>query len=50
MANLCYVVLAPEFTDEVLWPKSRVLVYRKQLEDQNGNFVWKGKQIEVWKL
>ncbi|MCW7469941.1 DUF2079 domain-containing protein [Leptospira kanakyensis] len=46
----CYVVMAPEFTDEVLWPKSRILEYKKELENQNGSFVWKGRQIEIWKL
>lgn len=49
-ANVCYVVMAPEFTDEILWPKSRILEYKKELENQKGSLVWKGKQIEVWKL
>lgn len=48
-ANLCYAVFAPEFTDEILWPKSRILVYRKEWENQQGELVWKGKQLEVWK-
>ncbi|TGK82580.1 DUF2079 domain-containing protein [Leptospira noumeaensis] len=46
----CYVVLSPEFTDEILWPKSRILEYKKELENQNGSLVWKGRQIEIWKL
>lgn len=49
-ANFCYVVFSPEFTDEILWPKSRILEYKKELENQKGVFVWKGKQIEVWQL
>lgn len=49
-ANVCYVVIAAEFTDEILWPKSRILEYKKELENQKGVFVWRGKQIEVWKL
>lgn len=49
-ANVCYMVMAPEFTDEILWPKSRILEYKKELENQKGVFVWKGNQIEVWKL
>nr|WP_269155340.1 DUF2079 domain-containing protein [Leptospira mtsangambouensis] len=49
-ANVCYVVIAPEFTDEFLWPKSRILEYKNELETQKGVFVWKGKKIEVWKL
>lgn len=49
-ANVCYVVMAPEFTDEILWPKSRILEYKKELENQKGSLVWKGKQIGVWKL
>ncbi|EOQ95675.1 putative membrane protein [Leptospira wolbachii serovar Codice str. CDC] len=48
MSNICYAVLAPEFTDEILWPKSRILAYRKELEDQKRQMIWKGKQIEVW--
>ncbi|TGL87684.1 DUF2079 domain-containing protein [Leptospira congkakensis] len=49
-ASHCYMVLAAEFTDEILWPKSRILEYKKELENQNGSLVWKGEQIEVWKL
>lgn len=49
-ANVCYVVMAPEFTDEILWPKSRILEYKKELENQKGVFIWKGQQVEVWKL
>lgn len=49
-AKVCYAVLAPEFTDQVLWPRSRILDYKKELEGKKGILVWKGKQIEVWKL
>ncbi|MBM9548873.1 DUF2079 domain-containing protein [Leptospira sp. 201903074] len=50
ITNVCYAVFASEFTDKVLWPSSRILEYKKELENKNGILVWKGKQIEVWKL
>ncbi|MBM9589598.1 DUF2079 domain-containing protein [Leptospira sp. 201903075] len=47
--NICYAVFVPDFTDEILWPKSRILTYKKEWEDQKGYLFWKGKQVEVWK-
>lgn len=47
--NICYAVFSPDFTDEVLWPKSRILTYKKEWEDQKGYLAWKGKQVEIWK-
>ncbi|PJZ46715.1 DUF2079 domain-containing protein [Leptospira brenneri] len=49
-ANVCYMAIAPEFTDTLLWPSSRILEYKKKLENKMGFLVWKGKQIEVWQL
>ncbi|TGL44941.1 DUF2079 domain-containing protein [Leptospira perdikensis] len=49
-ANVCYMVLAEGFTDEILWPKSRILEYKKEFENQKGFLIWKGKQTEVWQL
>nr|WP_322113482.1 DUF2079 domain-containing protein [Leptospira soteropolitanensis] len=49
-ANVCYAVFAKEFTDEILWPQSRILEYKKEVENREGVLVWKGKQVEVWQL
>lgn len=49
-ADICYAVMALEFTDEILWPQTRILSYKKELEEQKGSLVWKGKQIEVWQI
>ncbi|PKA23379.1 DUF2079 domain-containing protein [Leptospira sp. mixed culture ATI2-C-A1] len=49
-ADICFAVMAPEFTDEILWPQTRILSYKKELEEQKGSLVWKGNQIEVWQI
>ncbi|TGL56061.1 DUF2079 domain-containing protein [Leptospira kemamanensis] len=48
--KLCYVVLAPEFTDTILWPKQRILDTFAEAKTRNHQKIWQGKQIEVWKL
>ncbi|MCW7504977.1 DUF2079 domain-containing protein [Leptospira sp. 1 VSF14] len=48
--TLCYVVLAPEFTDTILWPKQRILDTFVNSKPLNHQKIWQGKQIEVWAL
>ncbi|TGM01364.1 DUF2079 domain-containing protein [Leptospira jelokensis] len=47
--NICYVVIAPQFTDEKLWPKKRILDLFGTSKPQLYQKIWQGKQIEVWK-
>lgn len=49
-SNICYVVLAPEFTDTILWPKKRILDTIDMSKTWNHQKIWQGKQIEVWAL
>ncbi|WP_322113652.1 DUF2079 domain-containing protein [Leptospira limi] len=48
--KICYVVLAPEFTDTILWPKQRILDTFAEAKTLNDQKIWQGKQIEVWAL
>ncbi|XDD47217.1 DUF2079 domain-containing protein [Leptospira sp. WS39.C2] len=48
--TLCYVVMAPELTDTILWPKQRILETFAESKTLEYQKIWQGKQIEVWKL
>lgn len=48
--NVCYVVIAPNFTNPTLWPKSRILDYLEKINLKQDQKIWQGKQIEVWAL
>lgn len=49
-SNRCYVVLAPELTDTILWPKQRILDIFAEAKTRNHQKIWQGKQVEVWAL
>ncbi|TGL07099.1 DUF2079 domain-containing protein [Leptospira bouyouniensis] len=48
--NVCYVVIAPKFTDEKLWPKKRIFELFEGPKILPQNKILQGKQVEVWKL
>ncbi|TGL22457.1 DUF2079 domain-containing protein [Leptospira yanagawae] len=47
--NVCYVVIAPQFTDEKLWPKKRIFDTFEGSKFLPLQKIWQGKQVEVWK-
>lgn len=46
----CYLLIAPDLTDEVLWPKERIIAIRNSFEKLGGQKIFQGKIVELWSL
>ncbi|ABZ93294.1 Hypothetical protein LBF_0762 [Leptospira biflexa serovar Patoc strain 'Patoc 1 (Ames)'] len=49
--RICYLVVAPNLTNQTLWPTKRILNHRDEVTSlPKTKLVWQGKQVEVWNL
>lgn len=46
----CLLLIAPELTDEELWPKERILGIQKEFESFGAIRLYKGRISEIWQL
>ncbi len=46
----CLLLIAPELTDEELWPKERILGIQKEFESLGAIRLYKGRISEIWQL
>jgi hypothetical protein len=46
----CYLFVAPDLTDEILWPKERIISIRNSFEALGAKKIFSGKIAELWYL
>ncbi|MDF3820589.1 DUF2079 domain-containing protein [Leptospira sp. 96542] len=50
-ANECYIIVAPEATNEAIWPKTKFYSLEEDIKTNfNGKLIWEGELLHIWKV